>query len=106
MDARGTKQLRGLCLKEPGDIAMKKQNRDTIELSAYLTNLNSYGRGLNLPQSPNCEEQTRESQDNQPVCNNGVCETNLDAQSSLSQLEVLHSHSLRRLALEPIISNN
>lgn len=55
---------------------MKKQNRHTIDLSVDLTKLNSYGRGLNAPQFPSCEGQTQESQDNQPVCNNGVCEIN------------------------------
>ncbi len=55
---------------------MKKQSRHTIEHSLDLTNLNSYGRGPNAPQSPAYDGQTQESQDSQPVCNNGTCELN------------------------------
>ncbi len=55
---------------------MKKQSRHTIELSLDLTNLNSHGRGLNAPQFPNSDGQTQETQDSQPVCDDGTCEVN------------------------------
>lgn len=53
---------------------MKKQTRHKIELSLDLTNLNSRGRGHKATQSSNLEGQTQESQDSQPVCDEGVCE--------------------------------
>lgn len=58
----------------PGDTAMRKQNRHTTEISLDLTRRNSYGRGKHLPQPQNFDKQSQESQDTQPVCNNGICE--------------------------------
>lgn len=55
---------------------MKKQSRHSIELTLDLTNLNSYGRSLNAPQAANFEAQTQETQDSQPVCDDGVCALN------------------------------
>lgn len=55
---------------------MKTQSRHSIELALDLTNLNSYGRGLNAPQVPNHEGQTQDTQDSQPACDNGICELN------------------------------
>lgn len=55
---------------------MRKHTRHTIEISLDLTTLYSYGRSLNAPQAPTYEAPPQEPQENQPVCNNGICELN------------------------------
>jgi len=53
---------------------MRKQIGLTIEKTLDWTTLESYGRGVHAPQSPNNEHSDKESQDPQPVCKSGVCE--------------------------------